>query len=77
MENWNTIYITDKNGGKFFNTVASPMSTSSEIKNLTHHIEQAKRYPAHYKFLDAATARLVVNEEVEMSDDELLKELGV
>lgn len=61
MNNWNNIYITDANGGKHFNTIASPMSTDSEIKNLRTHLINAKKYPKMYTFMDAETAFIVLN----------------
>lgn len=77
--NWHNVYITDKTGRKMWNTTASPMSTMSEVRNLSRHIEQARKYPEHYKFLDVATAVVMVDGQapVEMSDEELLAELGV
>jgi hypothetical protein len=61
MRNWNNIYIADANGGKHFNTEASPMSTDSEIKNLRSHLSNAKRNPHLYKFMDVETAFIVLN----------------
>ena len=61
MNDWHKIYITDKNGGKHFNTYASPIATWSEIRNLKRHIEQAKRYPDQYKFLDPKTAIIMLD----------------
>lgn len=59
--NWNNIYITDCNGGKHFNTTASPLSTNSEIKNLKQHLHRAKYHPQMYGFLDIETAFIVIN----------------
>jgi len=80
--NWGNVYITDKTGKKMFDTMASPMSINSEIKNLTRHIENAHKYPSQYKFMDIATAQVMVDGEPcgaqnNMSDDELLAALGV
>jgi phage tail sheath gpL-like len=61
MGGCNNIYITDCNGGKHFNVIASPMSTDSEIKNLRTHLSQAKSNPEFYKFIDAQTAFIVLN----------------
>lgn len=61
MENWNEIYISDCNGGKYFKTTASPMSTEPEIRNLKTHLAQAKKYPKMYTFLDIPTAFIVLN----------------
>lgn len=83
MNEWHTLYITDKTGKKFFNTTASPMSTMSEIRNLKRHIEQAKARPNLYANLfDVATAVIMLDdvpysEPEDMSDDDLLKELGL
>lgn len=79
---WGNVYITDKTGRKMFNTVASPMSIMSEVKNLTRHIENARKYPAQYKFMDIASAQVMLDGEPygaqnSMSDDELLAALGV
>lgn len=77
--NWHNVYLTDKSGKKMWDTTASPMSTDSEIRNLKRHLEMAAKHPARYSFLDLATARIMVDGEplIEMSDDELLAELGV
>lgn len=61
MENWNNIYITDKNGKKHWNTTASPLSTQAEIKNLQRHLLSAKMTPSLYAFLDTETAFIVLN----------------
>lgn len=79
---WGNVYITDKTGRKMFDTMASPMSIISEVKNLTRHIENARKYPAQYKFMDIATAQVMVDGEPygaknDMSDDELLAALGM
>lgn len=63
MSDWSNVYLTDKSGKKFFNTVASPMSTESEVRNLKRQLENAKMYPDMYKFLDISTAKVMVNEE--------------
>lgn len=82
MTDWHNVYITDKNGGEHFNTVASPMSTNSEIKNLKRHLEQARKHPGAYRFLDVDSAVLMLDGEIygdllKMSDVELLAELGL
>lgn len=61
MNEWHNICITDKSGKEMFKCTASPMSTMSEIKNLKRHIEQAKASPQHYKFLDVATAVIMLD----------------
>lgn len=78
---WGNVYITDKTGKKMFDTMASPMSINSEVKNLIRHIENAHKYPTQYKFMDIATAQVMVDGEPygaqsDMSDDELLAALG-
>lgn len=79
---WHKIWITDKNGGEHFNTIASPMSIMSEIRNLKRHIECAKNNKNAYKFLDADTAQVIVDGEPwtscnAVSDDQLLAALGL
>ena len=80
---WHTLYITDKTGRKMWNTIASPLSTASEIRNLKRHIEFARKNPKAYSFLDVDTAVIVVNGEIykesviEDMDAELLKLLGI
>jgi hypothetical protein len=78
---WHEIHVSDKTGGVFFKTVASPMATESEIKNLKSHIKAAKQYRAHYSFLDADSAHIVLDGEryddaSEMSLDDILAELA-
>ena len=82
MNDWHNVYITDKTGKKFFNTNASPMSTMSEIRNLTRHLEAVKAGSAAYAKvgIDQATAKLMLDGEPWQSmedilDDELLEEL--
>ena len=81
MSEWFKIHITDKTGKEFFKTVASEWGVYSEVKNLQKHVENSKKYPEHYKFLDAETAKVMVNDEEyispELADDdiELLNQL--
>lgn len=56
MDQWNEIYVTDKNGGRHFKTSASPLSTMPEIRNL-------KRKIPHCKFLDQATVVIMLNDQ--------------
>ena len=82
MNQWHNIHITDKSGREFFCCNASPMSTMSEIRNLKRHIENAKRSPDMYKFLDIATAVIMLDglpygEPCEIDADQLLAELGL
>lgn len=81
MDNtWHNVYITDKTGQKFFNTNASPMSTMSEIRNLTRHLEAIKANVKGYGFVDSASAMLMLDGEPygminDILDDDLLAEL--
>ncbi len=75
-----TIYLTDKNGKKHFNTLCSTTYASSERRNLERHIAQAKATPERYSFMDVASIRIEqIDAEPlpEMTDDEILAELGV
>lgn len=77
------VYITDKSGKRFFNTLCSTEYASSEIRNLERKLEQAKQIPELYRFLDIATARIVqdgiakvsAEENADMTIDELLAAL--
>ncbi len=77
------VYITDKTGKKFFNTLCSEQYHMSEVRNLTKKIEQAKAQPDHYKFLDLETAVVMKDGSPlfshfdDMTDSQLLAELGV
>lgn len=80
MNEWHNIYITDVSGKKFFNTQASPMSTMSEIRNLSRHIDAIKAGAKGYEFIDKTTAKLMLDGEPWQSmddilDDDLLAEL--
>ena len=82
MNEWHNIHITDKTGQKFFNTEASSMSTMSEIRNLSRHLEQIKAKNPHYANvkIDAETAVLMLDGSPYQSidnilDDDLLNEL--
>ena len=81
MNDWHNVYITDKTGQKFFNTNASPMSTMSEIRNLTRHLEAIKANAKGYEFVDSASAMLMLDGEPYgmiddiLDDDSLLAEL--
>lgn len=81
MNDWHNVYITDKTGQKFFNTNASPMSTISEIRNLTRHLESIKANAKGYEFVDSASATLMLDGEPYgmiddiLDDDRLLAEL--
>lgn len=82
MNNWHNIYITDKTGKKFFNTEASPLSTMSEIRNLSRHLEAIRANNPHYTKvgIDAASAVLMLDGTQyqtmnDILDDDLLNEL--
>ena len=82
MNDWHSIYITDKTGKKFFSTQASPMSTMSEIRNLTRHLEAIKAGSKFYAKvnIDQATAVLMLDGTQyktvdDILDDDLLAEL--
>lgn len=81
MSGWHNVYITDKSGKKYFNVIASPMSTHSEIKNLSRYIEEARKFPKYYQFLDIDSMVLIVDgmpyNALTNEDDEILKELGM
>lgn len=80
LKDTTTIYLTDKTGRKMFNTLCSTQYASSERRNLERHIAQAKATPERYSFLDVETVRIVqvdANPLPDMTDDEILAELGV
>lgn len=79
---WHNVYITDKTGKKFFNCDASPMSTMSEIRNLTRHLDAIKCNDKAYANvgIDSASAVLMLDGEPyqtikDILDDDLLAEL--
>ena len=63
MNDWHELHISDKTGGVFFKTAASPLATFSEIKNLKSHLKAAKQYRCHYSFLDVDSAHIVLDGE--------------
>ena len=82
MTDWHNVYITDKTGKKFFNTQASPMSTMSEIRNLTRHLEAIKAGSKLYAKVgvDQDSAVLMLDGTQyktvdDILDDDLLSEL--
>jgi hypothetical protein len=84
MNSWHSIHIADKTGKKFFKTEASPMSTASEIRNLQRHVDAIKANAKGYEFVDSASVVLMLDgvpygalDDILMSDDELLVELGI
>lgn len=79
-QQWHNVYITDKTGEKRFNTIASPSSTMSEIRNLQSHLREAKKRPQMYKFLDIESAMIMIDgeqykESLTTDDFDLLGEL--
>jgi hypothetical protein len=76
--NTSTVCIQDKNG-KHWNTLCSSSFTAPEVRNIQRHLEAARKSPITYHFLDLPTAVIMVDGKpyVEMTDDELLTELGV
>lgn len=82
MSDWHNIYLTDKTGQKFFNTTASPMSTMSEIRNITRHLDAIKAGNQNYinVKIDKESAVLMLDGTPYQSiddilDDDLLNEL--
>lgn len=82
MSDWHNIYLTDKTGQKFFNTTASPMSTMSEIHNMTRHLDAIKAGNKAYSNvkIDKESAVLMLDGTPYQSiddilDDDLLNEL--
>lgn len=77
---WHQLCITDKTGQQHFKCAASPMSTMSEIRNLKRHLEQAKKNPESYWFIDVDSAVILLDGVVYcqptlqdvLDDDELL-----
>ena len=53
------LYITDKTGMRFFRTTCATEYKDSERRNLERHLNNAKKQPEAYKFLDIVTARIV------------------
>jgi UV DNA damage repair endonuclease len=82
INDWHNLHITDKTGKEFLKTVASPLATESEIRNLKKHISAAKSNPKAYKFLDIPTAKIVMDgsdydTSPDIDIDAMLKELGL
>lgn len=82
MTTWHTIYITDCTGKKFFNTQTSPMSTASEIKNISRHLDGIKAGSKAYDKvgIDKASAVLMLDDSPyqtidDICDDDLFNEL--
>lgn len=74
------VYITDKSGERYFNTLCCSAYAMSEVRNLEQKIKQARQRPDLYHFLDVETASVMVDGEcgdyfAKMTDDELLAEL--
>lgn len=62
-ETWHECCITDNTGTKHFVTNATGFGIQSEIRNLKKHLEQSKRYPHLYKFLDIQSAKILLDDE--------------
>ena len=82
INDWHTLHITDNTGIELFKVTASPMSTMSELKNLKKHLAAAKCTPKAYKFLNIATAKIMLDgavygETTDVDADALLAELGL
>ena len=80
-----TVCIRDKNG-KYWNTTCSTEYIDHEICNMQQHLDAAAKYPERYRFLDLASAAILVNgtphhvasdNTIDMPDEELLKALGL
>lgn len=80
--NTSTVSIQDKNG-KYWNTLCATEFVSSEIRNMQRHLDAAAKHPNAYRFLDLATAIILVDgvpyqsTDDDISDNELLKALGL
>ncbi len=79
------VCIRDKTGKRYWNTTCSTAYIDPEIRNMQRRLDAAARNPERYGFLDLATAVILVNdmpyqvtsETDAMSDNELLKALGL
>ena len=79
------VWITDKSGKRYWNTHCSVGHADPEIHNMQRRLEWAAKNPKAFAFLDLETAVILVNGEPyqpntateEMSDEELLKALGL
>lgn len=79
------VWITDKSGKRYWNTHCSVGHADPEIRNMQKRLEQAKKHPQAFAFLDLETAVIMLNGEPhspnvdteDMSDDELLAQLGL
>ena len=78
LQNTTSVYITDASGRSYFRTLCSTQYHMAEVRNMQRRLDSARANPAAWKFLDIATARIVVEHSsplTDMSDDELLAEL--
>lgn len=55
-----TAYITDKSGNKYFTETTGVAFIGSVKRDLQRHLDNAKKHPKFYKFLDIETAKIVV-----------------
>lgn len=53
-----TVYITDKSGKRFFVEITGEAWIDSSKRDLKRHLENAKKHPALYSFLDLETAKI-------------------
>ena len=80
--NTSTVSIQDKNG-KYWNTTCSSAYIDSEIRNMQRHLDATAKHPNAYRFLDLATAIILVagvsyqSADDNLSDSELLQALGL
>lgn len=65
MENWQTIYITDKTGKEFFKNICSGSSVNGILRELNQHLKFIKERNKFYKNIgiDPDTAKIVKKEE--------------
>jgi hypothetical protein len=69
------LYITDSSGKKFWRTTAGFGFHGGEKRNLEHHFRNIKAGMPAWQFVDAATARLVLEvdgKEVGWDDTEFV-----
>lgn len=65
MENWQTVYITDKTEKEFFKNICSGSSLNGVLKELNQHLKFIKEKNKFYKNIgiDPDTAKIVKKEE--------------
>lgn len=79
--NWHEIWITDHSGKKFWNTSASSLGTQAELRNMQRRLDQIMKNGGYMPEIDSTTAGIMLDGKPfgtrEMSDDEILPELGM